>query len=213
MLNRWDKGKFVVSARDTIRQLILRVILVSALLGIGASPVIAGGIIKNEATGTLNGVPLESTKAAVTLNNLSGNAVSSVFAELVPNNITSSSIGTVLVYHILPTINPGDTGMREVVIAVPAGYTNMEVIGVSINQAPQAFQCASPTTGQYCSRIAGQVIIIQLGKVATTLTPIAITFKVDTPTTIEDSEFTSAVDDTTTPVSYTHLTLPTTPYV
>jgi len=120
-------------------------------------------------------------------------------AEIDPNAVAVSSLGNAFIYDLLPTIGGSDSGVDEVVITAPAGYTNLTVTSVSVGGAGQASNCPTPGAGEYCTAIAGQVMTVTLGtKVGVSLTNIQIGFAADAPGTPGSTNFSATVDDTAT---------------
>jgi hypothetical protein len=81
-----------------------------------------------------------------------GNAVTSAVAEIAPNAVAVGSTGNSFTYDIRPTVNAGDTGVNQVVITAPAGYTNFNVTAVSLDGTGKSASgsCPSPAAGEYC---------------------------------------------------------------
>ncbi len=155
--------------------------------------------VQNAATGTFNGSALDITNATVTLDRIGGAAVTSAVAEIDPNNVAVSSAGNIFTYDILPTINAGDTGVDELSITAPAGYSGLNVTAVSVGGTAQSLDCALDNANEYCVALAGQVMTITLrDKVTVSGTNIRITFSADAPGAAGSADFTSTVDDTST---------------
>ena len=128
-------------------------------------------------------------------------AVSSVVSEISPNTVAISSTANAFVYDLLPTISGSDTGVNQIAITAPAGFTNFAVTGVSVGGSGQTLGGACPTVGagEYCASVAGQVMTVTLGtKITTSLTNINIAFTADAPASSGTAAFTSTVDDTST---------------
>jgi len=158
--------------------------------------------IQNTATGTVGGSPLIVTSATVTLTLANNNAVTSAVAEINPHTILAGSTGNLFTYDVLPTINPGDTGVDRVAITAPAGYGALSVTTVSAGAVSQTLNCPAPGAGQYCASIAGQVMTVTLGtRVTASLTNIKITFSVSAPGSSGSAAFSSTVDDSAVAVT------------
>jgi uncharacterized repeat protein (TIGR01451 family) len=156
----------------------------------------AGALPQATVAGNADGDGTDANSLAV---QVEGNAVTSVAAEIAPNAVAIASVGNVLTYDLLPTINAGNTGVDQIAITAPAGYANLTVTGVSVGGAGQGLNCPAPGAGQYCAGIAGQIITITLGtKVTASLTNIRINFSADAPASVGSANFTSTVDDTAT---------------
>jgi parallel beta-helix repeat protein len=129
-------------------------------------------------------------------------AVTSAVAEIDPNSVTALSTGNSFTYDILPTLQPWDTGVDQIVITAPVGYTNLNVTGVSVGGSSHTANCPAPGVNEYCAAIAGQAITVLLGsKITISLTIIQISFDADAPVSIGSANFTSTVDDTSTGTS------------
>jgi uncharacterized repeat protein (TIGR01451 family) len=127
-------------------------------------------------------------------------AVTSVVAEIAPNTVAINSAAAGFIYDLLPTINLGDTGVNQIAITAPAGYTALTVTGVSVGGGPLAVNCPAPGAGEYCAGVAGQVMTITLGtKMTTSLTNLRVNFTVNAPAVTGTADFTATVDDTVTP--------------
>jgi len=157
--------------------------------------------IQNSATGTHNGVTLNLANAVVNLNRLdTTNAVTGIVAEITPNVVAAAGAATAFDYDILPTIGVSDTGINQVTISAPTGYTGLAVTGVSAGGVALSSACATPGTGQYCAVTTGQVITITFGtKISATLTNIHVSFTANTlAAAVGSADVISAVDDTST---------------
>ncbi|MHC4508366.1 MAG: hypothetical protein ACYTAO_05320 [Planctomycetota bacterium] len=86
---------------------------------------------------------------------MQGNAVTSAVAEIAPNVVAVGSTGNSFTYDIRPTVNAGDTGVNQVVIIAPAGYTNFNVTAVSLAGVAKSASatCPNPLAGEYCVTI------------------------------------------------------------
>ncbi len=170
-------------------------IAVATFFSVQAAP------IQNTATGTHNGVALNLANAAINLNRLdASNAVTGVVAEVSPNVVAAVGAATAFEYDILPTMGVSDTGINQVTISAPAGYSNLVVTRVSAGGVTLSAACATPGAGQYCAMVTGQVITIALGaKVITTFTNIHVGFSANTLMATGSANITSTVDDTSTP--------------
>jgi uncharacterized repeat protein (TIGR01451 family) len=128
-------------------------------------------------------------------------AVTSVLAELAPNDVITGSTGNTFIYDILATIGGSNTGVDQVVITAPAGYTNLAVTGVSVAGTAQTAGGSCPTVGagEYCVTVVGQVITVTLGtKVTVDATNIQVQFTADAPGSAGSADFTATVDDSGT---------------
>jgi len=135
------------------------------------------------------GSPLLVTNATVTLTR-TANAVTSAVAEINPQAVTAGSAGNTFVCDILPTINPGDSGVNSVAITAPAGYTNLSLTNLSAGGLAQSLNCPAPGAGQYCATTAGQVMTVALGtKIITSLIDIRVTFTADAPGALGSAAF------------------------
>jgi len=128
-----------------------------------------------------------------------GDAVTSAAAEISPNTVAINSTENVFTYDVLPEINTGDTGVDNIVITVPGGYTNIGVTDMVVGGTSQTLNCPVPGAGEYCPAVSGQTISIQLGtKVIATATNMRVVFSADAPDTAGSADFASLVDDLST---------------
>jgi hypothetical protein len=191
-------GSGLIACKAALRWFI-GILFVLILTGLPFVMSAHAGPIQNSATGTANGLAMDLANASVTLNQSVGFAVTSVAAEIEPNSIVVGSVGNAFVYDIQPTINAVDTGVNVTAITAPAGYTNLSVTGVSVGGAGQTLNCALGA-GEYCVNIVGQVMTITLGtKVTVSGTNIQVSFTADAPVAVGSADFTSTVDDNSTP--------------
>ena len=130
---------------------------------------------------------------------IGGNAVTSAVAEIDPTSVITGSVANAFAYDILPTIGGSDSGVDQVAISAPAGYSNLNVTAVSVGGVNQTLNCPTPGAAQYCAAIVGQVMTVTLGtKVTTSLTNIQVSFAADAPGVAGSADFTATVDDTAT---------------
>ena len=160
-----------------------------------APGVAAAQLLQNTATGTSNGVVLDTGSSTVNLTR-AGAAVTSVVAEISPNDVIAGVTAHPFVYDILPEINPGDSGVERIEILAPAGYANLSATDVRIDGTPLANNCPSPGAGEYCATVALNALAVTLGqKVTFTGTNIRIGFTADTPASTGTADFNSSVVD------------------
>lgn len=186
------------SLRDTRGSRLVR--LFYALLATAAFLSAQAAPIQNSATGTHNGVPLSLVNAVVTLNRLdTTNAVTGVVAEIAPNVVAAAGVATAFDYDILPTIGISDTGINQVTISAPTGYSGLAVTDVSVGGMALSAVCATPGAGEYCAVTVGQVMTITFGtKISSTLANIHVGFTANTLAATGNADIVSAVDDTST---------------
>jgi outer membrane protein OmpA-like peptidoglycan-associated protein len=128
-----------------------------------------------------------------------GPAVTSALAEINATVVDVNQVGYLFTYDVLPTINGGDTGVDQITITAPVGYTNFNVTSVSVGGAGLITNCPAPAAGQYCASVAGQDIILYLGtKVTSSLTNINVQFTADTPAVPGSADFMAMVEDSST---------------
>ena len=145
--------------------------------------------IQNTASGTANGSPLIITNATITLTR-TGNAATAVLAEISPTAVVVSSTSNTFVCDVLPTINPGDTGVDSVAVTAPPGYANLSVTSLAAGGSALSLNCPAPGAGQYCDATAGQVMTVALGtKIIASLTNIRVTFRADAPGAVGSADF------------------------
>jgi hypothetical protein len=147
------------------------------------------------AAGDADGDPGDANSRAVTV---SGAAVSSVVAEISPNALSVSATDNNFIYDILPTINSEDTGVDEVALTAPSGYTNLQVIALSIGGAVQTPNCPAAAGDEYCLSTSGQQMTFTLGGRVTASDTIQVEFSADAPASCGSGDFVSTVADTTT---------------
>ena len=111
--------------------------------------------IRNTASGTVQGAPLDDATAQVSLNRL-GAMVQSATAEIWPNQTLANRQGRSFVYDVLAQIDPADTGIDQVTIDAPPGYSNLAVQGVQVGGATRVENCPSPGPGQFCVTRTGK---------------------------------------------------------
>ncbi len=182
-------------------------VLASTLLFMGlvwSLAALAGGTATNQVTDPGGGGAILTSSGNVTVIG-ENSAVSSAVAEIDPTTMQISSTGNGLTYDILPTINAGDTGVDEVTITAPAGYTLNSISAVSYDAGAgygvRAANCPTPGAAEYCASIAGQTITVELGTKVTNATGdkhIQVVFDTDAPGSTGSANFSSTVDDTST---------------
>jgi uncharacterized repeat protein (TIGR01451 family) len=166
--------------------------------------------IQNSATGSFNGILLDTSNATVNLNSVGSNgpAVDSVLAEINPGSVlTGSSTGFTVA--VQPVIVVGNSGVDQITLTIPASYTNLATDTVSIGGSGiPAGSCPSPAAGTQCSQLAGNNLIVTFGtKITTNNSIISISFTADTPASAGSSTFSVTVDDTA-PVAAPQSALP-----
>lgn len=143
-----------------------------------------------------------ASNAANIIVTVEGMAVSGVLAEINATTITVNATAYPFNYDVLPTISPTDTGIDRVTIQAPAGYSNFNVLGVSVAGSNLTAGCPSPAAGQYCTNVAGQNIAVNLGtKVIADQTNIHVDFAADGPPAPGNADFPASVEDTGTAVA------------
>lgn len=137
--------------------------------------------ISNTVNGSCNGIPF--TESTVTLNSTGGgNAVTDVTAEINPG-ATITNVNTSFSVVILPVVNPGDTGIDQITINIPSGYSSIVPGTVSVDASTQ---------------VVGNDLIANLTGKMTTSTPIVVNFSANGPASAGSATFAVSVDDTTT---------------
>jgi len=162
----------------------------TATTGVPAQSVTAGNADSN--------IPSDS----LTINQLMpGLAVTSVVAEVTPNELLSGSSGRTFSFYLRPTINSGDQGLNQVTITMPPDYTNTAIDAVMIDGASLTAAAACPLVNpsEYCAVLSGQNMVLNLGSIITTnLAEIRIDLISDTADVIKNTTLSFSVDDTTT---------------
>jgi len=139
---------------------------------------------------------------SLTINQLMpGLAVTSVVAEVSPNEALSNSNAHPFSFYLRPTINDGNQGLNQITMTIPADYTNTAINAVVIDDAPLTAAAACPLVNpsEYCAALSGQNVVLNLGTTVTTnLSEIRIDFISDTPPVIKNTTLSFSVDDTAT---------------
>lgn len=146
--------------------------------------------------------PLNATLGAPALHtytiqdNDTARAVSRVGGVIAPGAVPLATSTVPFIVTLTPAIHAGDTGLNQIVINVPAGYSNIVVTGVDVGDSVLIGQCPAPAAGQYCGAVSGQTITVTLGAyVSTDSTPIVVRFTADTPSALGSGSFDATVDD------------------
>ena len=133
--------------------------------------------------------PAEITALAASAPTDCAPAVTSVVAEISPNDVTTSSTGNSFSYDIDATIGVGDTGVDKVTIAVPATFGAPTVTDVLVNDVSVARSVT----------ITGNDISIDLTAKVIADSKITVLFDANAPTTQDSGvAFTSTVEDSGT---------------
>jgi outer membrane protein OmpA-like peptidoglycan-associated protein len=141
----------------------------------------------------------QSTFTYTIVDDDTGPAVTSALAEINSTVVDVNQVGYLFSYDVLPTINGGDTGVDQVTITAPAGYTNINVTSVSVGGTGLTANCPTPGAGQYCDSVAGQDITLNFGsKITSSLTNVNVQFTADTPAVPGSADFMASVEDTST---------------
>jgi len=162
-----------------------------------ATPALA---LQNSASGSCSGSSLDLSAASVTLNLTGGTAVSSVTAEINPGGaLINRSVAFDLTLQ--PQINPGNSGLNQVTVSIPAGYGGLTPTGVSVDGvAVPAGSCPSPAAGSQCSSVSGNTLTVLFGsRITTDGSRIAVTLSASTPAASGSAPFSVSVDETTLP--------------
>ena len=156
--------------------------------------------VVNSATGNYSGTALDLTAATVTLNRVTGDAITSALGEINPGSLTIAPAQTIDL-TVTPEINPGDSGLNWLEVIIPAGFSNITLPSISLNGFPVAQgSCPTPAAGTVCSSLTGNTLTVLFGTpVTSNNTRIGLRFSADTPLVPGINTFTVTVDDTTTP--------------
>jgi len=130
-----------------------------------------------------------------------GPAVSAVVAEISPNLVALASTNNLFSYNLLTTIQSIDSGVDQVTITTPVGYSNLVVNNVSVNGVEQTLgsSCSSLVADEFCFSVIEQVMTVTLGSKQSVSGNIHIEFSADAPGDESSSaDFVSTVDDTST---------------
>jgi hypothetical protein len=114
-------------------------------------------------------------------------AVTSVVAEISPNNVVTSSTANAFSYDIQATISGGTTGVDRVTITVPGSFGAPTITAVQVDGSGVA----------YTDNTSGNGISIDLTTKVTASSKITVLFTADAPTTqdLVGVDFISTVDD------------------
>ncbi len=128
--------------------------------------------------------------------NLQGQAATQVLAEISPNSVTANAQANLFLYDMLATIGVNDTGIDQLTLTAPAGYSNLILNWLSVAAVPWSQVCPAPGLAQFCASSNGSQITIDLGeRVTIDQTRISAEIQVDAPATPGTGSFTSLVDD------------------
>jgi len=119
-----------------------------------------------------------------------GGGVTSVVAEISPNDVTTNSTGNAFSYDIGVTVAGGDTGVNRVAITVPGSFATPTVSNVLVD----GFSVA------YTDNTSGNDISVDLTTKMTASGQITVLFSADAPTTedLAGVDFLATVNDSTT---------------
>ncbi|MFB3112800.1 MAG: DUF2341 domain-containing protein, partial [Gemmatimonadales bacterium] len=117
-------------------------------------------------------------------------AVTSAVAEIVSNDVATSSTANAFSYDIQATISGGDTGVNRVAITVPGSFGAPTVTSVQVDGVGVA----------YTDNTSGNAISVDLTTKVTASGKLTVLFNSDAPTTqdLTGVDFTSTVDDSGT---------------
>lgn len=128
-----------------------------------------------------------------------GLAATQVLAEISPNFVAANAQARVFVYDMLATIGADDTGIDQVTITAPAGYSNLTLNWLAVADEAWSLVCPAPGNKEFCASSDGTQITIALGnKITIDQTRISAELQVDAPAAPGTSIFTSTIDDLTT---------------
>ena len=132
---------------------------------------------------TLNASPPAACGAATP-------AVTSAVAEIVANDVITSSTANSFSYDIQATISGGDTGVNRVAITVPGSFGAPTITGVQVDGSGVA----------YTNNTSGNAISIDLTTKVTVSSKITVLFDADAPTAedLTGVDFLATVDDSGT---------------
>ena len=172
----------------------LRILRILGLLFLLLALPLHAGAIQNSATGIVNGTALNGAAATVTLQRTAGTAVTSALAEISPPIVLTGTRASRFAYDILPTIQPGDSGLGSLAITAPAGYANLAATTVTVGAMPLLPTCPTPGAGEYCAVASGSTLTVTLGtRVTVDQTPVRVIFIADAPPSPGSAQFTSLV--------------------
>ncbi len=161
-----------------------------------ATPAVA---IVNSASGSCGGLSLDLSTATATLNLITGTAVTGATAEINPGSILSASNAS-FTLAVQPTILAGNTGIDQISIAIPIGYTNIVAGAVSIDGSSiSAGSCPTPLAGTHCSQLSGNNLTVTFGsKINSNNSIINLSYSADSPVAAGSSTFAVGIDDLST---------------
>jgi len=121
--------------------------------------------LTNSATGTFNGIALDTTQATVTLNRDTGNAVDSISGEINPGSVLSAT-PTNFRLVIAPTFGSCSSGFDRLEMLVPALYSGVVATTVAVDgTALPLATCALPAPGSVCQQVAGTTLTLLFGDI------------------------------------------------
>lgn len=135
---------------------------------------------------------------------IEGLAASAVVAEITPAQVSIGTIGQILDFHILPTLDiaAGDSGIDTITITLPSTTTNTVVNGISVGGAALTAGAGCPgviNAGEFCVTITGLTINIQLGTPVTTdQTAIVVNLTTDVAAVLSTNPVIITIDDSKT---------------
>ena len=144
-----------------------------------------GDAAQSTTEGNGDGDPVDANSWAVTTTDAL--AVTSIEAEISPNDVVTSSTANAFSYDIQATMSGNDTGVNRVTVTVPATFGAPTVTAVQVNGGPVA----------YTNNTSGNTISIDLTTKVTVSSKITIVFDADAPTAedLTGANFLSTVDD------------------
>ena len=127
-------------------------------------------------------------------------AVSAAVAEISPNVVGVGSVANVFSVDVLTTIAATDSGVNQLTITAPTGYSNLAATSVSVNANAYTLSASCPTlaANEYCASVTGQILTVNLGTAQSSGGVIHVDFNADAPLTSGSADFIVNVDDTTT---------------
>ncbi len=128
-----------------------------------------------------------------------GNAASQILAEISPNFVAANAQARVFAYDLLASIGANDTGIDQLTLSAPAGYSNLSLNWLAVANVAWSQVCPVPGNNEFCASSNGTQITINLGnKITVDQTRISAEIQVDAPAAPGTTIFTSQVDDLAT---------------
>ncbi len=151
--------------------------------------------LTNSATGTVGGLPLDTSQATVTLVRDAGNAVDSVLGEINPGSVLAATPVSFRL-TVAPTFGSGSSGFDRLELTAPAGYAGLNAISVLRDGTPLPLAtCAVPVPGSVCQQVSGSTLTLLFGNtISGSTNRVAVDFSATSPAAPGPGSFAAAID-------------------